>query len=416
MLMNGHVKGLYDRLGLARMAISLRHRNYRLFFIGQSISNVGSWMQKIAISWLVYRMTDSVFMLGFATFVGQLPSFVISPFAGVLADRCNRRTLMLVLQTSQLLVAATLAAIVCLGVAQVWQLLLLNCLIGILNACDLPVRQSFTAEMIGEGEASVLSNAIALNSTMMNLAKLIGPVLAGTLITIAGEGVCFIFNAVSFLAVLASLCMMRVPRRKLPPRGGAILGELLGGLRYARHHSHIRRTLVLLSVFAFLGQPHISLLPVFAKEVLGGGPDTLGVLMACQGLGAVCGAMYLAGRASTEGIERCVALACMLYSACLFAFTCSQNQALSMALLVVTGFAMMVQMAGSNTILQTHTGADMRGRIMSFYAVAVMGMTPLGSLIAGGVADRIGVADTVAIGAGLCLLAGLGSWRLIKSE
>jgi MFS family permease len=398
------------------MAVSLRHRNYRLFFIGQTISNIGGWMQRIAISWLVYRMTDSVFMLGVSTFIGQIPSIVIAPVAGVVADRCDRRALMLVLQGLELALAASLAAIVALNVAQVWQVLALNGLIGVLNACDLPVRQSFTAEMIGEGDASVLSNAIALNSTMMNLAKLVGPVLAGALIGAVGEEACFLCNAVSYLAVLASLWMMRLPRRDAPTRRRAILAELRGGLRHARQHPHIRQTLMLLSIFSFLGQSHMSLLPVFAKDVLGGGPNTLGDLMASQGVGAVFGAMYLARRESTEGIAPRVALACMVYGACLIAFACSRSLALSMAVMALTGFAMMVQLAGSNTILQIQTEADMRGRIMSFYAVAVMGMMPLGSLVAGAVAERIGPAETVAIGASLCLLAGLNFRRQMKAR
>jgi MFS family permease len=398
------------------MASSLKHRNYRLFFIGQTISNVGTWMQKVAVSWLIYRITGSVFMLGFATFVGQAPSFFLSPFAGVLADRYPRRTLMIVLQALELAQSVALAALVLFRVAEVWQVLALNCLMGVLNACDLPVRQSFTEEMIGDGDQCVLGNAIALNSTMVNLAKLVGPTLAGSLLLFTNEGFCFLMNAVSYLAVLASLLMMRLPHSGASTSKKPMFEGLRDGMRHAADHAPIRRTLLLLGVVSFFGQPHISLLPAFAREILRGNARTLGLLMGFQGLGAVFGALYLAGQRTTDGIERRIALANFIYGLSLAGFALSRNQALSMLLIALTGFAMMTQMAGSNTLLQTQTGAEMRGRIMSFYAVAVMGVMPIGSLAAGEIASHIGPSHTVAVGAIVCTLAGLLYRRTMRER
>jgi len=405
--MKNESRGWRDGFGVHRMASSLKHRNYRLFFIGQTVSNIGTWMQKVAVSWLIYRMTGSVFMLGFATFIGQAPSFFLSPFAGVLADRYPRRTLMIVLQTLELVQSVVLAALVLSHVAKVWQILALNCLMGVLNACDLPIRQSFTEEMIEGGEEHVLGNAIALNSAMFNLAKLVGPAIAGSLLLFTSEGFCFLMNAVSYLAVLASLLLMRLPRRAASTLGVPIFEGLRDGLRYAAESVRIRWTLLLLGAVAFFGQPHISLLPAFAREVLHGNARTLGLLMTFQGLGAVFGTMYLAGRRTAEGIERCIVHANVVYGFSLAGFALSRNVVASLLLIALTGFASMIQMAGCNTLLQTHTGVEMRGRIMSLYAVAVMGVMPIGSLAGGEIASHIGPSHTVAVGAVVCTLAGL---------
>jgi MFS family permease len=395
------------RIDVGHMVAALRHRNYRLFFVGQTISNVGTWMQKIAVSWLIYRMTGSVFMLGLANFAGQIPSFVIAPFAGVLADRYPRRRLMLTTQTLAMLQAVALAALVCLHTEKVWPILLLNCFMGLLNACDLPVRQSFTVEMLEGGNERDLSNAIALNSSMVNMAKLIGPTTAGIIISLAGEQWCFVLNAVSYLAVLLSLLMMRVPVLRATTSDAGMMAQLREGMTYVLRHRLLFHLLLLLATTSFMGHPYISLLPAFAKLVLNGGPNTLGILMASQGLGALCGALYLASRTTTDGLERRIAFFALLFGVALGSFTLSRHLLLSMALLVITGFGMMVHMAASNTLLQTLTGEEMRGRIMSFYAMSVMGMTPFGSLVAGKLASRIGPCNAVMIGVGFCAVSAL---------
>lgn len=391
-------------MNFTRMFCSLRHRNYRLFFAGQSISLIGTWMQKIAVSWLVYRLTGSVFMLGIVSFIGQLPTFVVTPFAGVIADRHNRHHLLIITQILSMAQAFALAFLVLTQTVAIWQLIVLSLFLGTVNSFDIPIRQSFTVDMIEEGGEN-LGNAIALNSSMVNIAKLIGPSVAGILIAMVGEGMCFLVNALSYLAVIVSLLAMNVRPRKREIKETKIVQELKDGFNYALKFTPIKYILILLAVISLMGHPYFVLMPVFAKDILHGGPQTLGFLMASSGVGALLGALYLASRRSVRGLlGRIITISATIFSLAIIAFSFSQNLKISMPLLLFVGFGMMVQMAASNTILQTIVEENKRGRIMSFYTMAFMGMTPFGNLLAGSLASRIGAPDTLLIG-GLCCLA-----------
>jgi MFS family permease len=384
---------------------ALRHRNYRLFFSGQSISLVGTWMQKIAVSWLVYRMTNSVFMLGLVGFVGQIPTFVVAPFAGVIADRYSRQRLLLITQILSMVQAFVLSFLVLTHLITIWQLIVLSLFLGLVNSFDIPIRQSFTVEMIEEGGED-LGNAIALNSSMVNMAKLVGPSVAGILIAMVGEGMCFFINAVTYLAVIASLLAMNVRQRYREIKKTHIMQELKEGLSYVLKFEPIKHILILLGVVSLMGHPYLVLMPVFAKDILHGGPQSLGFLTASSGVGALTGALYLASRRTVRGLlGRIIARASNMFGFAIIAFSFSRILWLSMVLLLFAGFGMMVQMASSNTVLQTIVEESKRGRIMSFYAMAVMGMTPFGSLLAGTLASKIGAPNTLLVG-GISCLAG----------
>ncbi len=387
------------------MLRALQHRNYRLFFGGQGISLIGTWITRVATSWLVYRLTGSAAILGIVGFAGQIPTFVLAPFAGVWVDRWNRYRVLVVTQTLSMLQSFALAALALAGVINVPEVLLLGALQGIINAFDTPARQSFVVEMV-EDRAD-LSNAIALNSSMVNGARLIGPSVAGVLIAIAGEGWCFFVDGVSYLAVIASLLAMRIrPRERAAPEQHALL-ELRDGFRYAFGFAPIRSVLLLLALVALMGQPYTVLMPIFAAQVLHGGPHTLGFLMGATGVGALCGALYLASRRSVLGLGRVIPLAAGLFGGGLISFSFSRLEALSLALMLVTGAGMMVQMASSNTIIQTIVREEMRGRVMAFYTMAFMGTAPFGSLLAGALAARIGAPHTVLLGGTACILGGV---------
>lgn len=391
-------------MNFTRMFCSLRHRNYRLFFAGQSISLIGTWMQKIAVSWLVYRLTGSVFMLGIVGFIGQLPTFVVTPFAGVIADRHNRHHLLIITQILSMAQAFALAFLVLTQTVAIWQLIVLSLFLGIVNSFDIPIRQSFTVDMIEDGGES-LGNAIALNSSMVNIAKLIGPSVAGILIAMVGEGMCFLVNALSYLAVIVSLLAMNVRSRKREIKETKIVQELKDGFNYALKFTPIKYILILLAVVSLMGHPYFVLMPVFAKDILQGGPQTLGFLIASSGVGALIGALYLASRRTVRGLfGKIITISATIFSIAVIAFSLSRDLKISMVLLLFVGFGMMVQMAASNTILQTIVEENKRGRIMSFYTMAFMGMTPFGNLLAGSLASKIGAPSTLLIG-GLCCLA-----------
>jgi MFS family permease len=391
--------------GLARIVRTLRYRNYRLFFIGQGISFVGTWMQRAALSWLVYRMTRSPFLLGLVDFSGQIPTLFFTPLAGVLADRWDRRRVLLVTQSFAMIQALLLTAVVVWGEARVWPILLLGLLLGVINAFDIPTRQAFVGEMVENREE--IGNAIALNSSIVNGARLIGPSLAGLLIAAAGEWFCFLLNGVSYLAAIGALLAMSLPARRPPEAGARLLKELKQGTRYAFGFAPIRSVLLQVALVALAGMPYMVLLPVFAKEVLRGEASTLGALMGATGLGALGGALYLASRRSVLGLGRVIVFSGGLFSLGLIGFALSRFLWLSLPLLFLTGFGMMVQFAACNTILQTISEEDKRGRVMSFYTLAFIGTAPFGSLLAGALADRIGAPATLILGAGLCLLGTL---------
>ncbi len=390
---------------LAQTLRALRSRNFRLFFAGQTVSLLGTWIQQIAMSWLVYRLTKSAFMLGVVGFVATLPGVFITPFAGVAADRWNRHRMVIATQTGAMLQALALAALVLTGTVQVWHILALSFFVGIVNGFDMPARQSFLLEMVERKED--LPNAIALNSSMFNGARLVGPAIAGALIAAVGEGVCFLVNGLSFLAVLAALLAMRVPRRE-PPEGRLdVLRDLGDGFRYAFRSPPIRTVLAFLALASLFAQPYTVLMPVVATRVLHGGADTLGLLMAATGLGALAGALYLATRPSVVGLGRVLARGGALFGVSLLAMAASHNTWLSCALLVLAGWGMLVHIAGSNTMLQTIADENMRGRVISLYGLAFLGMAPLGSLYAGAAASRFGAPLTIACG-GVIMLIGAG--------
>ncbi len=393
----------------------LSYRNYRLFFAGQGISLVGTWMQQVAMTWLVYRLTDSAFMLGVVGFSSQIPAFILTPFGGVLADRAKRHRVLVVTQILSMLQALTLAALVLTGTVEVWHIITLGIFIGCINAFDIPTRQAFLLDMI-ENRAD-LGNAIALNSSMFNAARLVGPAVAGVIIAIAGEGICFLLNGLSFLAVLAALLAMRVKPQKIEQQQANPLRGLKEGISYAFTFTPIRSILLLVALASVMGIPYSTLMPVFARDILQGGSHTQGFLMSAVGLGALVGALFLASRKNVRGLGKIIALSAGLFGAGLIVFSFSKVLWLSLLAMSITGFGMMVQMAASNTVLQTLADDDKRGRVISLYATAFMGMMPFGSLLAGSLAKIIGAPTTLLIG-GLCCILGalffarhLPSWR-----
>ena len=359
-------------------------------------------MQRITIPWLVYRLTDSPFLLGFVGFAGQIPGFLLLPFAGVLADRWNRRRLLLLTQTLLTVQAFALSFLVLTGTVQVWHLVVLSLFFGTVFAFDIPTRQSFLMEMLGEKED--LGNAIALNSSMVTGGRLLGPTLAGILIGLVGEGICFLINGISYLAVIVALLAMRIPPRDLQPQSSRVWDGLKEGFAYASGFAPIRTILVLLALVSLVGMPYMVLMPVFAKNILHGGPHALGFLMGAGGLGAMVGALYLASRNTVLGLGKIILISVILFGLGLIAFSFSTVLWLSMVLIFISGFGHMVQMASSNTILQTLVDDEKRGRVMSFYAMSFMGMMPFGSLLAGFLAGKIGAPATVTIGGIACLL------------
>ena len=385
---------------------ALRHRDFRLFFIGQGISLTGTWMQQVAMSWLVYRLTGSAFTLGAIAFASQFPTFLLAPIAGVVADRYRRHRIVVTTQTLALVEASILAVLVLTGTVQVWHIIALSAVLGIVNAFDIPARQSLFVKLVDGPDD--LANAIALNSSMFNMARLTGPAVAGVLIGVVGEGPGCAINAASSIAVLVSRFRMSEARAEQPEPQSRALSHMREGFRYAFGFPPIRAILTLLALTSLLGMPYVVLLPVFASDVLGGGPQTLGFLMSAAGLGALSGALYLASRPSVRGLSRVIVIAITVFSLGLIAFSASRSQPLSIALLLITGFGMMVLTASINTVLQTIVDEDKRGRVMSLYAMAFMGMAPFGSLLAGTLASNIGAPATVMIGGIACL--GAASW------
>ena len=383
------------------IARALQHRNYRLFYGGQGISLIGTWMTRVATGWLVYRLTGSAFLLGLVSFSSQIPILVLGPLAGVWVDRWNRHRVLVVTQALSMLESFALAVLALTGVITVHEVILLNLFQGTVNAFDMPARQSFVIEMVEDRET--LGNAIALNSSLANAARLIGPSIAGIVIAAVGEGYCFLIDGFSYIAVIASLLAMSVTPRATAPAHQSVLSELREGWDYVRGFRPIWSILLLLALISLVGMPYIMLMPIFAGTVLHGGPHTLGILMAAVGVGALIGAVRLAARPSVLGLGRVIPMTAAGFGAGLIAFACSRHLWLSLLLMVVTGFSFMQQMASSNTILQTIAEDKKRGRVMSFYAMAFQGMAPFGSLTAGAIASRIGAPHTLMIGGSICI-------------
>jgi MFS family permease len=389
--------------GLRSVGRALRHRNYRLFFTGQSISLIGTWLTKVATAWLVYRLTGSAWLLGVVGFAGQIPTFLLAPIAGVLVDRWNRRRVLLATQTLAMLQSALLATLALGGVIRVWEIVALSVVQGLVDAFDMPVRQSMVVRMVGD--RADLPNAIALNSSMVNAARLLGPAVAGVLIAAVGEGWCFFIDAVSYGAVIFSVLLMHLDAQPPAPKATRVLHEMAEGFRYARGSPPIRSLLLLLALSGLAGRPFAVLLPVVAREVMHGGAGTLGTLQATAGVGALAGALYLASRTSVVGLGRVIVASAALFGLGLMAFSRAHALWLAMPLLLLAGTGMMLQTAASNTIIQTIVDEDKRGRVMSLLGMSLFGTVPLGSLIAGALATRIGAENTILIGGAICVVA-----------
>jgi MFS family permease len=396
------------------MLRAFRYRNYRLFFSGQIVSLTGTWITTTATSWLVYRLTGSATLLGVVGFATQFPAFLLTPFAGIFVDRWNRHRLLIATQALSMAQSFVLAALVLSGRITIPWLIVVSVFQGLVNAFDMPARQAFVVALIEDKKD--LGNAIALNSSMFNSARLIGPSIAGAIIAVSSEGWCFLIDGVSYLAVLTSLMAMRVSVVEAPPlRHAGPIAQLKEGLAYAYSHRTIRSIITLIAFVCLVGVPYTVLIPVVAAGILGGGPHTLGLLMTASGGGALLGALYLAGRRSHRGLERLIPFAAALFGAGLVAFSFSRVLWLSIATLVITSFGFMVQVASSNTLIQTAVEDTKRGRVMGFFLMAYFGMTPFGSLLAGALSDRIGAPWTLTAG-GVACIAAAGLFALRQSD
>jgi MFS family permease len=393
-----------ERSRFRDMVRSLRHRNFQLFFSGQLISLIGTWMDNIAEAWLVYRLTGSSLLLGTVAFAGQIPVFLLAPVGGMVADRWNRRTIVIVTQISSMVLASILAFLTITKRITVAEVIVLAALMGIVNAFDIPARQAFLSDMVGRED---LMNAIALNSSMFNGARVIGPSIAGILVASIGEGWCFFANAVSYIAVIAGLLMMRIEHKPRIAQLASPFEHIVEGFRFVRDTAPIRAILILLGLVSIVAMPYSVLMPIFAAKVLHGNARTLGVLMGATGIGALTGALILAMRTNVQGLGRWIATSGGAFGVALILFSLSRWYVLSVLLLVPVGCAMMTQMASSNTLIQAMVPDRLRGRTMAVYSMVFMGVAPIGALISGALADHIGAPWTVAIGGVGAIIGGV---------
>lgn len=384
---------------------ALKYRNYRLFFAGQGISLIGTWLQWVALSWLVYRLTDSALLLGVVGFSGQISILLISPFAGVMVDRLNKHRILLVTQALAMMQAFALAALVISHRINIWEIIGLSVFMGLVNGFDMPTRQAFVVHMVEKRED--LANAIALNSSMFNSARLIGPLFAGALIALVGVGGCFVLNGVSYIAVIIALLCMRIKHTTSDSVKRHPLKDLSDGFKYTFNSPPIRSMILLLALISFVVTPNSILMPIFATKILHGNARTLGFLMGASGIGALVGAIGLASRKSVSGLTKWIAVTSLMLGIGLVAFSFSKSLWLSLVILACTGFAAILQMGASNTIIQTIVDDDMRGRVMSWYSTAFVGTAPFGSLLGGLLAHKIGAPHTVLITGVLALLGGV---------
>lgn len=393
---------------LQRLTRSLKHRNFRLYFVGQLLSLHGTWMQSVAQAWLVYRLTDSSFMLGLVSFLNLAPTLVLGLFAGAVADRHSRYHLFLFTQTLAMLQAFLLGVLTLSGHIEVTHILFLATTLGVIHAFEIPARHALVAGLVERAE---LPNAIALNSSLFNLARFLGPAIAGLLIAAVGEGPVFLLNGLTFVTVLLALLAMR-PRpamhARMPGRSG-----FLDGLRFAWRQPPLRYALGMVAVVSVAGTPYLVLMPVFAREVFGGGAEQLGILVGASGLGALLAALYLAQRESHTGLERLLVLASALVGVGLLLFSQARQFGFALATLPLIGFSITTLVAGTNTFLQLHADDALRGRLMSLFSVVFLGFAPLGNLLAGSVAEHLGARITVLICALLCLLGAVIPGRLM---
>ena len=398
--------------GRARVWRALRHRNYRLFFTGQSISLIGTWMTRIATSWLVYKLTRSPLLLGVVSFAGQIPTFLFAPLAGVWVDRLDRRRVLVITQILAMLQSLALAALTLSGHINIPEIIGLGAFQGLINAFDMPGRQAFLVQMVEDKQD--LGNAIALNSSMVNMARLLGPSLAGTVIALFGTGYCFLIDGLSYLPVIASLLMMRLKPWLLPQGTASMFQQLKEGWTYVANSTPIRTIFLLFAVISLMGWPFTVLMPVFALKILNGGPHTYGFLMGAVGVGALISAYSLAVRSSVRGLTKMIPISAGMLGGGLIVFGLSKNFWLSLLMLSFCGFGMMQQMSASMTIVQTIVEESKRGRVMSYSTVALVGMAPFGGLMAGTLANSIGAPKTVMVSGACCLLGALWFLTQIK--
>ena len=401
---------LTDRSRFHGTIRSLKHRNFQLFFSGQLISLIGTWMQNVAQAWLVYKMTNSSLLLGVVSFAGQIPVFPLAPLAGIVADRWNRRHVVIATQTASMILAFAFAYLTLTNRVTVWEVIVLATLTGVVNSFDIPARQSFLVEMVGRED---LMNAIALNSSMFNGARIIGPAIAGILVASIGEGWCFFANGASFIAVIIGLLLMRVPRRAIELHAASAFEHIAEGFRFVRHTAPIRALMLLLALVSFVAMPYTVLMPIFAASVLHGNARTLGVLATSTGVGALVGALALAARTQVHGLGRLAAIATGAAGASLILFSFSRSYILSVLFLVPVGFSIMTQMGCTNTLVQSMVPDRLRGRTMAVYSMMFMGMSPLGALTAGAVADHIGAPWTVALGGAVTIAGAIAFARYL---
>jgi MFS family permease len=392
---------------------ALRHRNFRLFFGGQTISLVGTWMTRIATAWLVYRLTHNALLLGTVSFAGQIPTFFVAPLAGVLVDRLDRRQVLLWTQTLAMVQSLLLAWLALSHRITIGEILALSVFQGLINAFDMPGRQSFMVQMVDD--RADLSNAIAINSSMVNVARLVGPSLAGLVIAASSEGWCFLIDGVSYIAVIISLLMMRVHVAAGRAKAASMFAEMREGWSYVSSFTPIRTILMLFALVSLMGMPYMVLMPVFAGSVLHGGPHTLGFLMGAAGAGALVSALSLVLRRSVRGLTKMIPISAVVFGGSLVAFGISRWLWLSLALMLATGFGMLQGMTASNTIIQTLAPEDKRGRVMSYYTAAFVGMAPFGSLFAGSMAQWIGAPRTVMVTGSCCIAGGLWFWTRLPA-
>lgn len=390
---------------------ALRHRNFRLYFTGQSISLIGTWITRIATSWLVYRLTGSAFLLGVVGFAGQIPTFLLAPFAGVIVERMDRRRLLVWTQVLAGIQSLLLAVLTLAKIITIHEVLALSVFQGLINAFDMPGRQSFLVQMVspesGKPNKEDLGNAIALNSSIVNLARLAGPAIAGIIIAAVGEGWCFLIDGVSYIAVVVSLLMMKVSRSETRKPTLSMVEQLREGWSYVTGFQPIRTILSLFALISLMGMPFVVLMPIFAAQVLHGGPHTLGFLMGASGVGALVSAISLAMRKSVRGLTTMIQVSAFCFGTGLILFGLSRHLVFSLIVMLLTGFGMMQGLAASNTVIQTLVPEDKRGRVMSYYTMAFVGMAPFGSLLAGALARRFGAPHTVIFTGSVCILGGL---------
>jgi len=391
---------------------ALHHRNYRLFFSGQMVSLIGTWMQSVAQSWLVYRLTGSSVELGAVGFCSQIPVLLLATVGGAVADRYRKHPIIVATQTISMLLAFILATLTFTGTVRIWHVFVMASLLGTVNAFDIPARQSFVVEMVGKTD---LMNAIALNAAIMNVSRVVGPAIAGLTVALIGESWCFLLNGVSFLAVIAGLLMMQLPPRAAGPARHGPRPPLNEGFLFIRRHPAVLATLALLGTLSFCGMPYSVMMPIFADGILHGGPRALGTLMGATGLGAVAGTLMLASRQRLHGLVRWMAWAATGAGLALAAFSASRIYWLSFVLLIPVGGSMMVAMASTNTLVQSMVPDSLRGRVMAVHTMMFLGMAPFGQLLAGAVASHIGAPLTIAAGGILCVAAASMFWMRIHT-